>query len=175
MAISIIGPHSGRPLATIDADSLVGADLRNLDLRSAHLEDTRLQNCDFRGSQLMGCQFMRSDLTGSNFSGCHLNQVHFHQAILAGTLLDGITVDWFSFVLVEELMMREATNDTHRELATYGRTHKACWETLASLASHPATPWALNIFARYIRDDDNCPPFLRAAIIKECAKATVVS
>jgi hypothetical protein len=84
------------------------------------------------------------------------------RATFTDAKLAGVVINWYSIALISAILVQRATNDSERELAVYGPTHKVCWEKLYAL-HHPAENWAIGVLAPYVRDGDNAPRFLRDA------------
>lgn len=70
-------------VATVDAATLRGADLRNVSLRQANLSGFDLRRAQFSGVSLRGADLYRADLRGADLSG----------ALLEGALLEGALYD----------------------------------------------------------------------------------
>lgn len=75
--------HDGRqsPSLTIK-ESLVGADLSNLNLAGIILTEIDLRNVNFSGSDLRSACLSRSDLSGANFQNANLSTCRITQANL---------------------------------------------------------------------------------------------
>jgi hypothetical protein len=169
MPIEIKDAH-GRVLATVDADSLVGADLSHRDLRGANLS-----GCDLRGAHFISANLENADLRGA------LLTQSFPGANLRGTLLDGCVIPWNDRALVSELLRRAADTPARAAYAVRGAAqavgvqpaNKACWRDLYA-ERHPEAEWAIGVLARYVKDGDNAPDFLKQAA-EALAKKTAAS
>lgn len=112
----------GKVVVRIPGDSLLGADLSNMDLtdadfckrdlsnailrncvlRGAKFEDATMRNADFSGSKTEapgsgGARFRGANLEGANFSNAELDYGNFYNANLTNTNFQGASVCTASF------------------------------------------------------------------------------
>jgi Pentapeptide repeats (8 copies) len=163
MAISIFGADR-KPLVTLDAESFVDADLRNLNLESADCQRIDLSGCDFRGSRLHGAMLTHANLLGANFTGCDLSKANFYKSNLHYATFDGCKLDWCSIDVICEILRQYAGNDQYRLdgiafiLSKYGWG----WDRFIALKD-PRHDWHTSILRHYVQAGDNAPPHLREA------------
>lgn len=92
--IEIKNNYNGMVLHTVDADTLVGADLRGLDLgfadlRGANLLDADLRGANLRGADLRNANLRFADLRNANLRGADLSRADLSRADLRGANLSG--------------------------------------------------------------------------------------
>src|SRR5690349_16408832 len=73
---------NGKVLLTVDAETLVGADLSGASLRNADLMKMDLGNADLRGADLRGADLRYADMRGSDLRGTNLRGARFHRTSL---------------------------------------------------------------------------------------------
>jgi Pentapeptide repeats (8 copies) len=160
MAIEIKDDR-GHVLATVDADTLVGADLHGLDLRNAKLQKRDMTGANLSSADLTLASMQYCSLDGADLRNATLTE-HLYRATLHDALLDGATIHWRSAEVVSELLRRAAQTEEQRAYAIRGLTFRECWDTLIN-ANHPLIPWATDTLAPYVQDGDNAPEFLKHA------------
>lgn len=99
--------QKGDVLATIEAESLAGADLYKKELPEANLEGQDLTRTRFYGANLKSANFKKAtlkkadlqiaDLTGANLAGANLTYAHLLGTNLAGADLTGADLKWAVF------------------------------------------------------------------------------
>jgi hypothetical protein len=77
----------GSVLRTIDADSLVGANLRGADLQGANLQGASLRLANLQGADLQGANLRDVNLRGANLREADLRDVNLQDADLRGANL----------------------------------------------------------------------------------------
>ena len=90
----------GQTIVIVEADTLVGADLRQRNLAHADFRGADLRRADFAEARLEGAHFQNADLSeadfegahiwGGDFRGAHLRQTNFANASLVGARLQGV-------------------------------------------------------------------------------------
>jgi uncharacterized protein YjbI with pentapeptide repeats len=74
--------YNGTVIHTVDADSLIRADLRSADLRSANLSGADLRSADLSGANLRSANLSGADLYGASLSGANLSGADLRSADL---------------------------------------------------------------------------------------------
>lgn len=77
----------GEVIAVIEADSLIGVNLRQRTLDHADFQRADLHGADFTRANLLGAHFEDADLSEANFEGAHLWLGDFRGACLRETNL----------------------------------------------------------------------------------------
>lgn len=105
-------------LLSVDADSLVGADLRKRrldfgdlresDLRNADFSHASLSGVNFSGANLSGASFYKAQMAGARFQGANVAGTDFSEAWMPGTKLQGVD---FRSAKVETAKLRFARYD----------------------------------------------------------------
>ena len=86
--IEIKHRYTGEVILTVDADTLVGADLSGKDLSYSDLRDSDLRDSDLSYSDLRGSNLSNSDLSDSDLSGSNLSYSDLRGSNLIGSNLD---------------------------------------------------------------------------------------
>jgi len=78
--------------------------------------------------------------------------------------LGGAKLSWTSHHLISEILVRRAGNDTDKiALAGIVRIKTDwCWEHYEKL-EHPAKAWAIAELAKWVKDGDEAPQFIKEA------------
>jgi uncharacterized protein YjbI with pentapeptide repeats len=89
----------GEVIATVEAETLVGADLSGLNLDWANLTERELRDANFSHSSLTGANLSQADLRGANFDhavlagtnlwGANMAGASLNETFLAGAHLEG--------------------------------------------------------------------------------------
>jgi hypothetical protein len=87
--IEIKNRFTGEVIKTIDADTLIGADLNGADLRGAYLSYAYLSGADLSGANLSGADLRGADLIGADLNGADLRGAYLSYANLSGADLRG--------------------------------------------------------------------------------------
>ena len=75
--IEIKSTKTGKVIHTVDADTLVGADLSNLRLGSADFRGLDLSGANFENSELFSCDFSDGVLTGADLGHAYIDMCRF--------------------------------------------------------------------------------------------------
>lgn len=79
----------GEVIVTVEAGTLVGADLSHLNLDWANLTERELRDANFSHSSLAGANLSKADLRGANFDHAVLAGTNLRGANLTGASLNG--------------------------------------------------------------------------------------
>jgi hypothetical protein len=143
--------------AYLGGANLVGARLVGANLRYADLGSANLCYANLRGANLGGANLGGADLEGANLGG----------ARLGGANLGGAKLSWASHALMSEILWRAATTQEQEHLAGYvGRHTEMCWAAW-EMFEHPAREWAIDELAKWVKDGDDAPEFIRERAEKE--------
>lgn len=85
--IEIRSRRTGEILKTVDADTLLGADLESAYLESANLTGADLRGAKLHGANLSNADMSNADLQGAILSGADLNEATLEHAYFANTTL----------------------------------------------------------------------------------------
>ena len=113
-----MNPAGGRVILTVEAATLVGADLSGRRLDWAFLPSADLRRVNFSLSDLSGANLSRANLCGANFEraclmastleGVNLSDAYLGCAILAGARLQGADL---RFAIFQDTKLRYARYD----------------------------------------------------------------
>jgi hypothetical protein len=146
--------YSGEVLRTVEADSLVRADLYGADLRGA----------DLRGADLRSADLRSADLRSADLRSADLRSADLRSADLYGANLYGVRGPWESHPVLAEILRAAAGSDPLRRMAAglILVSPDWCWDQFLRLdlpAEFGAVrEWALDTLAAYASPEDNAVP-----------------
>jgi hypothetical protein len=148
--IQIKNRFTGEVIKTIDADTLIGADLRRANLRRANLSGANLSGADLIGADLRRANLSGANLSGANLSGAYLSDAKgldatikmpmyckWKHGITNGNLIhigcEKRTIEeWDVFFASDKVLSTERNTDEFRQIEAVYNAYKAYLTTLNS-------------------------------------------
>lgn len=167
----------GGQQADLRQAKLRGADLAGIDLREAICSDANFAGADlhqakfhnanlryavFAEANLQGANFAGADLTFANFTGANLQGARFDGATLLQATFTDITLSWYDYTLLSELLWQAAGSDFEKQMvaAFIGRKRAWCWDDYHQIPS-PYRLWMIKYFRTLVKLEDDAPPFFK--------------
>jgi hypothetical protein len=143
--------------ADLDSADLHGANLRGADLRRADLYGANLRRADLRGAELHGASLINADLCGADLYGANLRGANLREANLDGTLMN-----WKSHALIAELLRRAAVDDIQKRMIAglVAVSLDWCWSKFLDIPTD-LREWALDVLKTHVREGDYAPAEIR--------------
>lgn len=150
----------GRDVCLAGLKCVPYADLKGSDLHGRSFACSDFRDAILKEADLRGADFRFTDLTRADLSDCDLRDCFLEGANLRRAVLGGARIAWDQPELVAEILFQAAGRDLKKvkvaSLVAAGRRRDWCWRNYFALG-HPGTGWAVSVFARFVKGEDDTP------------------